>query len=154
MLFTLPLCSLLLRTLHFRHYPLLLLGSYGMMGVNFNLRLTLATSSLSGSGLAWPLSLGSMSPSAGRAVIFPGPSPSLMKGTLCCAYSLSRVRLCDRGDCSPPGSSVRGDSPGKNTGVGCYALLQEIFPTQGSNPGLLHRRRFLYLLGYQGTLIA
>ena len=35
-------------------------------------------------------------------------------------------------DCSPPGSSVLGDSPGKNTGVGCHALLQGIFPTQGS----------------------
>ena len=35
------------------------------------------------------------------------------------------------------------DSPGKNTGVGCHALLQGIFPTQGSNPcllGLLHRQ--------------
>jgi len=41
-------------------------------------------------------------------------------------------------DCSPPGSSVHGDSPGKNTGVGCHALLQGIFPTQGWNPGLLH----------------
>ena len=30
------------------------------------------------------------------------------------------------------------DSPGKNPGVGCHALLQEIFPTQGSNPCLLH----------------
>ena len=30
------------------------------------------------------------------------------------------------------------DSPGKNTGVGCIALLQGIFPTQGSNPHLLH----------------
>ena len=30
------------------------------------------------------------------------------------------------------------DSPGKNTGVGCHALLQGIFLTQGSNPGLLH----------------
>ena len=30
------------------------------------------------------------------------------------------------------------DSPGKNTGVGCHALLQEIFPTQGSNLRLLH----------------
>ena len=29
-----------------------------------------------------------------------------------------------------------GDSPGKNTGVGCHALLQGIFPTQGSNPRL------------------
>ena len=27
------------------------------------------------------------------------------------------------------------DSPGKNIGVGCHALLQGIFPTQGSNPG-------------------
>ena len=30
-------------------------------------------------------------------------------------------------DCSPPGSSVHGDSPGKNTGVGCHALPQGIF---------------------------
>ena len=30
------------------------------------------------------------------------------------------------------------DFPGKNTGVGCYFLLQGIFPTQGSNPCLLH----------------
>ena len=41
-------------------------------------------------------------------------------------------------------SSVHGDSPGKNTGVGCHALLQGIFSTQGSNPGLLHCRRILY----------
>ena len=41
-------------------------------------------------------------------------------------------------DCSQPGSSVRGDSPGKNTGVGGHSLLQGIFPTQGSNPSLLH----------------
>ena len=32
--------------------------------------------------------------------------------------------LCDPVDCSPPGSSVHGDSPGKNTGVGCHFLLQ------------------------------
>jgi len=49
-------------------------------------------------------------------------------------------------NCSPPGSSVHGDSPGKNTGVGCHALLQRIFPTQGSNPGLLHCRQILYHL--------
>ena len=30
------------------------------------------------------------------------------------------------------------DSPGNSTGVGCHALLQGIFPTQGSNPSLLH----------------
>ena len=44
--------------------------------------------------------------------------------------------LCNPMDRSPPGSSVRGDSPGKNIGEGCHALLQGIFPTQGSNPGL------------------
>ena len=38
-------------------------------------------------------------------------------------------------DCSPWGSSVHGDSPGKNSGVGCHALFQGVFPTQGSNPG-------------------
>ena len=46
--------------------------------------------------------------------------------------------LCDPMDCSPPDSSVHGESPGKNTGVACHALLQGIFPTQGSNPGLPH----------------
>ena len=40
-------------------------------------------------------------------------------------------------DYSPPGSSVHGDSPGKNIGVGCHTLLQGIFPTQGSNLYLL-----------------
>ena len=46
--------------------------------------------------------------------------------------------LCDPMDYSPPGSSVHGDSPDKNTGVGCYSLLQRIFPTQGLSPGLLY----------------
>ena len=36
------------------------------------------------------------------------------------------------------------DSPGKNTGVGCPFLLQGIFPTQGSNPGLPHCRQMLF----------
>ena len=43
------------------------------------------------------------------------------------------------------------DSLGKNTEVGCYFLLQEIFPTQGLNPGLLHCRQILYHLSYQGS---
>ena len=42
------------------------------------------------------------------------------------------------------------DSPGKNTGVGCHALLQGIFPTQGSNPGLPHCWQILHQLSYQG----
>ena len=45
--------------------------------------------------------------------------------------------LCNTMDCTPRGSSVHGDSPGKNTGVGCLSLLQGIFPTQGSNLHLL-----------------
>ena len=43
------------------------------------------------------------------------------------------------------------DSPGKNTGVGCYSLLQGIFPTQGLNPGLLHCRQILYCLSHWGS---
>ena len=42
--------------------------------------------------------------------------------------------------------------PGKSTGVGCHFLLQGIFPTQGSNPGLLHCRQMLYHLSHQGRL--
>ena len=97
--------------------------------------------------------------------------------------------LYDPMDCSPPGSSVHGDSPGqeywsglpchppgdlpkpgmeprspelqadsilseppgkpKNTGVGSHSLLQGIFPTQGSNPGLLNCRRILYQLSHK-----
>ena len=52
--------------------------------------------------------------------------------------------LCNPMDCNPPGFSVHGDSPGKNTEVGCHALLQGILPTQGSNPGLLHCRQIVY----------
>jgi len=37
----------------------------------------------------------------------------------------SCLTLCDPTDCSLPGSSAHGDSPGKNTGVGCHFLLQE-----------------------------
>ena len=57
-------------------------------------------------------------------------------------------------DCSPPGSSVHGISPGKNTGVGCHALLQGIFPTQGSNPRLLcllHWQAGLYHKSHLGS---
>ena len=39
--------------------------------------------------------------------------------------------------CSPPDSYVHGESPSKNTGVGCYVLLQGILPTQRSKPCLM-----------------
>ena len=47
---------------------------------------------------------------------------------------------------SPPGSSHQWDCPSKNTGVGCHFLLQGLFPTQGSNRGLLCCRRIFYRL--------
>ena len=43
------------------------------------------------------------------------------------------------------------NSPGQNTGVGSLSLLQGIFPTQGSNPGLLHCRQILYQLSHKGS---
>ena len=43
------------------------------------------------------------------------------------------------------------NSPGQNTGVGSLSLLQGIFPTQGSNPGLLHCGQILYQLSHKGS---
>ena len=44
------------------------------------------------------------------------------------------------------------DSPGKSTGVACHFLLQGLFLTQGSNPGLLHSRQMLWPLSHQGSM--
>ena len=60
--------------------------------------------------------------------------------------------LCDPMDCSPSGSSSM-EFSGKNTGVGSLSLLQGIFPTQGSNPGLPHCRQILYLPSHRGSAI-
>ena len=43
------------------------------------------------------------------------------------------------------------EAPGQNTGLGSRSLLQGIFPTLGSNPGLPHWRRILYQLSHQGS---
>ena len=51
----------------------------------------------------------------------------------------------------PHGLHSSWNSPGQNTRVGSHSILQEIFPTQGSNPGLLHCRKILYQLSYQGS---
>ena len=48
-----------------------------------------------------------------------------------CLIAQLCLTLCYPMDCSLPGSSVHGDSSGRNSGVGCHALLQRIFPTQG-----------------------
>ena len=70
---------------------------------------------------------------------------------ICAVRAQLHLTLCDPLGCSPPGSSVHGDSLGENTGVDCHALLQGIFPTQASNPGLLHWRWILYRLSHQGS---
>ena len=73
-------------------------------------------------------------------------------GVQTCALPILCLTLCDPMDCSPPGSSVHGDSLGKNTGVGCHALLQGILLTQELNPGLPHIRQILYHLSHQGIV--
>ena len=92
----------------------------------------------------------------------------LMRGNSCFAEKQARDRLywigkcesvsssigstlCDPVDCSPPGSSVHGIFQARNTGVGCHSLLQAIFPTHGSNPGLPHYKQILYHLSHQGS---
>ena len=57
--------------------------------------------------------------------------------TLCNSKEPTRL-LCPWGfpmDCGPPGFSVHGDFPGKNTGVGCHFLLQGNLPDPGIEPG-------------------
>ena len=52
----------------------------------------------------------------------------------------SRLPFSDAMDCSLPGSSVPGDSLGKNIGVGCHALLHGVILNQGLSPGLPRRQ--------------
>ena len=51
----------------------------------------------------------------------------------------------------PMDYKVLWNSPGQNTGVGSLSLLQGIFPTQGSNPGVPHCRWILYQLSHMGS---
>ena len=70
-----------------------------------------------------------------------------------CSVTQSCPTLCNPTAYSPPGSSVHGDSPGRNTGVGGLPLLQVAFLTQELNWSLLHPlsyRQTLYQLSYQG----
>ena len=57
------------------------------------------------------------------------------------------LTLCNPMDCSPQ------NFPGKSTGVGCHFLLQGIFLTRGSNPGLPHCRQRLYLWATREALL-
>ena len=60
--------------------------------------------------------------------------------------------LCDPMDCSFPGSSVHGDSPGKNTGMGSCSFLHRVFSTQGVKPGSPSLQVDPSCLSHQGSL--
>ena len=76
---------------------------------------------------------------------------------LCCVvlshYAAKSLQSCptlyNPIDGNPSGFSVHRDSLGKDTGVGCHALLLGIFPTQGLNPGPPYCRRILYHLSHK-----
>ena len=73
-----------------------------------------------------------------------------------CLQSLRDIHeseSCSDVSCSlrPHGLHSPWNSPGQNTGVGSLSLLQRIFPTQGSNPGLPHCRWILYQLSHKGS---
>ena len=97
--------------------------------------------------------VGSLQSGRGRAILGVGKSvsdvsprftavvfPLYMSVRLHAQSLQSCLTLCNPMDCSPPGSSVHGDSPGSNIGVGSHALPQGIFLIQGSNLYLLHCR--------------
>ena len=65
-----------------------------------------------------------------------------------CLVAQSCPTLCDPVDCVQPGSSVHGDSPSVDTGVGCHALLLGMHLP---NPGLPHCRPILHCLSHQGS---
>ena len=73
--------------------------------------------------------------------------PFTMWDFMCVMYLVTQLCLTpwDPMDYSLPDSSVHGDFSGKNTAVGCHALLQGIFPTKKMNPGLPHCRIFFFL---------
>ena len=75
----------------------------------------------------------------------------LICATVLCLVAQLCLTLWGPMDCSPPGSSVHGDSPGKNAGMSCHALLQGIFPTEGLNPDVPHFRWIIYCLSHQGS---
>ena len=76
---------------------------------------------------------------------------SILRGWCAAAESLRHVRLFVTPWTAAPRFLCPWDSLGKHTGVGCHALLQGIFPTKGSNLGLLHCRQIFLSLSHQGN---
>ena len=77
-------------------------------------------------------------------------SPEQNVFSFCFRYK-SKSRSVESNSLRPHGLYIPWNSPGQNTGVGTLSLLQGIFPTQGSNPGLLHCRQILYQLNNKGS---
>ena len=67
-----------------------------------------------------------------------------------CLVAKSCPILCNPMDCCPTRLFYPWNFPGKNTGVSCHFFLQGIFPTQGSNPHLLHWQADSLLLCHRG----
>ena len=83
-----------------------------------------------------------------------GPDLQVWIIIICLSSFQGKIALHAFIDGSLPGSSVHGDSPGKNAGVGCHVLLQEILPTWGLNAGLPHWRQALYRVSQQSSSLA
>ena len=87
-------------------------------------------------------------------VIYDQTMQILTQRFLSVSVAQSSPTLCDPMDCmSPTRLFCPWNSPDKNTRVGNHSLLQGIFPTQGSNSGLLHCKQILYHLSHQGSPI-
>ena len=81
-------------------------------------------------------------------------SITTLKGNTICVCMLvpqSCLTLCNPMDLLSTRLLFPWNSPGTNTRAGCHSLLQGIFPTQESNPGLLHCRQIPYCLSHQGS---
>ena len=78
----------------------------------------------------------------------------MLTSSICWGFSSVSVSRSVASDSfRPHGLYNPRNSPGETIGVGSLSLLQGIFPTQGSNPGLLHCRRILYQLSHKGSPI-
>ena len=90
-------------------------------------------------GSSWPRDQTQVTYIAGRHFTIWAPREILSESVCVLVISKPTRLLCPR------------NSPENNTGVGSYSLLQWIFLTQGSNPGLLHGRWVFYCLRHQGS---
>ena len=105
-------------------------------------------------GSSQPRDLNRVSCIAGRGFYhldFPGPSGKSKRENYHVKVKVTSDSLRPHGLYSPWSPW---NSPGQNTGVGSFSLLQGIFPTQGSNSGLPCCRRILYQLSHKGNEIS